>query len=122
MSRRVLEVRPKLCYYEDFLVACVYYWILCSAGGFSQNTTLYPWQRQILVGMLMSRWSIFNYALHSQGGSYSSFPLQLGPQKGEFSHLVASLASQDSKQTTVKTPSSHYLLQYELFLGPSIVG
>ena len=76
MSRHVVEVRLKLWYWEDFLVTCVYCWILCSAGGFSQSTTLYPWQRQILVGMLMSRWSIFNYALHSQGGSYSSFPLQ----------------------------------------------
>ena len=48
--------------------------------------------------------------------------VQLGPQKGEFSHLVASLASQDSKKTIIKTPSSHHLLQYELFLGPPIVG
>ena len=76
MSRHVLEVRLKLWYWEDFLVSCVYCWILCSASGFSQSTTLYPWQRQILVSMLMSRWIIFNYAFHSQGGSYSSFPLQ----------------------------------------------
>lgn len=67
ISYHVLERGPTFCYWDDPLVTSAQWWILCSAGGFSQGTTLSSWLIHVLVGKLVEmRFLTQDASLHSR--------------------------------------------------------
>lgn len=67
IAYHVLERGPTFCYWDDPLVTSAQWWILCSAGGFSQGTTLSSWLIHVLVGKLVEmRFLTQDASLHSR--------------------------------------------------------